>query len=112
MRALLLGLFLSLGVSSASAQDTSSAITVDTAARRATLLVDTTARPPISPRRAALLSLAIPGYGQSRLGRNNGAMVFALAEVAFIGMARKAAIDLREAKIARKDSVLINYLND
>lgn len=73
---------------------------------------DTTGKPPVSPRRAAFLSLMAPGYGQIRLGRPNTAMLFSLIEVASIGMARKSAMDLAEARMSRKDSVLTSFEPD
>lgn len=39
-------------------------------------------------------------------------MLFAVIEVAAIGMARKAAQDLREAKAAPRDSVVTSYQTD
>lgn len=72
---------------------------------------DSLSKPPISARRAALYSLLTPGYGQMKLNRTNGAIVFAVAEVAFLGMARKSAYDLRDAKAARRDSVLVSFDN-
>jgi len=73
---------------------------------------DTTKKPPLSPRRAFLSSLILPGYGQSVLGRNKAAMLFAVVEVGSIGMARKAAIDLREAEGLPRDSVVATYKID
>ncbi len=55
----------------------------DGAARRAGRGDSVRPRPPISPRGAFLRSLAIPGWGQARLGRNLTAGVF----VAFEGIA-------------------------
>ena len=57
-----------------------------------------TPKPPMSPRRAFLSSLLIPGYAQNVFGRDRAAMLFAVIEVGSIGMARKSAMDLAEAK--------------
>lgn len=75
-------------------------------------LPDSLRRPPIAPRRAMLLSLAIPGYAQSRLNRPTAAVLFATTEILALGMARKAGQDLREAKAARKDSVPTGFSAD
>jgi len=73
---------------------------------------DTVPRPPLSPRRAFLTSLLLPGYAQTVFGRNKAAMLFAVVEVGSIGMARKSAIDLQEAKALRGDSVVATYKID
>ncbi|MBA3657660.1 MAG: hypothetical protein H0W69_09950 [Gemmatimonadaceae bacterium] len=77
------------------------------AAKRDSALV-----PPLSPRRAFLLSLLIPGYSQIRLERPNGAALFGAAEIVSIGMARKAALDLREARRGARDSVVLTFQVD
>ena len=69
--------------------------------------IDTT--PPLSPRRAFLTSLLLPGYAQTVFGRSKAAMLFAVVEVGSIGMARKSAQDLQEAKALRGDSVVATY---
>lgn len=73
---------------------------------------DSLSRPPISPRRALVLSLVLPGYAQSRLRRPAAAVLFAATEVLFVGLARQAALDLREAKAARRDSVPTTFTVD
>jgi hypothetical protein len=65
--------------------------------------------PPLSPRRAFLTSLLLPGYGQLRLQRPNAAALFGTAEILSIGMARKAALDLREARRGARDSVVLTW---
>ena len=74
-------------------------------ATASTALASDTPRPPMSPRRAFLTSLALPGYAQTVFGRSKAAMLFSLVEIGAIGMARKAAIDLAEAKGMPRDSV-------
>lgn len=71
-----------------------------------------TPKPPMSPRRAFLSSLILPGYAQTVFGRDRAAMLFAIIEVGSIGMARKAAQDLGEAKGLPKDSVVATYKTD
>jgi len=73
---------------------------------------DTTHKPPLSPRRAFLTSLLIPGYAQTVLNRDKAAMLFAVVEIGSIGMARKAAQDLAEAKGLAHDSVVATYKID
>ncbi len=77
-----------------------------------TLQTPGSTRPPISPRRAFLSSLILPGYGQDRLDRPKAAMLFATIEVVTLGMAAKSAHDLRDAKGASKDSVVSTYKTD
>ncbi|MEP6730386.1 MAG: hypothetical protein ABJE10_07100 [bacterium] len=63
-------------------------------------------RPPLSPRRAFLYSLAIPGFAQSRLGRPVAGAIFVFTESIAIGMLRQSSIELREAKSFRTDSLV------
>jgi hypothetical protein len=68
-------------------------------------------RPPLSPRRAFLYSLLLPGYSQSVLGRNRaGALQLAFEAVA-ITMVRISAADVREARRNLMDSVIVSYVN-
>ena len=73
---------------------------------------DSLRKPPIAPRRAMLLSLVLPGYAQSRLGRPTSSIIFATGEIIALGMARKSALDLRAAKAARHDSTATGYTVD
>ena len=73
---------------------------VDTAARAIV-------RSPISPRRAFLYSLALPGYGQSLLGRPTAATIFVLAEAIGIAMLRQSSAELQEARRLRTDSLVV-----
>ena len=74
--------------------------------------VDTTPKPPMSPRKAFLTSLLLPGYAQTVFGRDRAAMLFTIIEVGSIGMARKAAMDLAEARGLPRDSVVATYKID
>jgi hypothetical protein len=74
--------------------------------------VDTTRAPPMSPRKAFLASLLLPGYAQTVFGRDHAAMIFTVVEIGAIGMARKSALDLAEAKGAPRDSVVTSYRID
>jgi hypothetical protein len=73
---------------------------------------DTTAKAPLSPRRAFLTSLLLPGYAQARLNRPTASMLYAAFEVLSIGMARKSAQDLHEAKRFAGDSIVTSYSVD
>jgi hypothetical protein len=68
--------------------------------------------PPMSPRRAFLTSLLLPGYAQTVFGRDRAAMLFTIIEVGSIGMARKSALDLAEARALAHDSVVATYKID
>jgi len=72
-------------------------------------VVEVPTRPPISPRRAFLRSLLMPGYGQIALDRSVAAGIFAFVEVSALGMARRSALNLREAKRAPRDSIVDRY---
>jgi hypothetical protein len=66
----------------------------------------------MSPRRAFLTSLLLPGYAQTVFGRDRAAMLFTIIEVGSIGMARKSALDLAEARALAHDSVVATYKVD
>lgn len=73
--------------------------------------IDTSTRPvvqpPLSPRRAFLYSLALPGYAQSRLGRPTASAIFVTAEVIGIAMLRESNAALRQAMRLRTDSLIV-----
>jgi len=64
------------------------------------------ARPPLSPRRAFLYSLLLPGYGQSVLGRPGAGAIFVLTESIAIAMLRESRADLAEARALKGDSLV------
>lgn len=76
------------------------------------IVSDSLQRPPLSPRRALIYSLILPGFAQSRLDRPTASILFAVGEVLSIGMARKAAMDLREARAALSDSIPTGFSAD
>ena len=94
------------------AQRTAPPAGVRNAAALADTLPDSLTHPPIAPRRAMLYSMLLPGFSQSRLNRPTSSIIFAVAEVLAIGMARKSALDLREARAARKDSIPTGFTAD
>jgi len=63
-------------------------------------------KPPLSPRRAFLYSLAIPGYSQAVLGRPTAGALFVLTEAIAIAMLRESTADLREAERFKTDSLV------
>ncbi len=65
------------------------------------------ATPPLTPRRAFLYSLLLPGYSQSVLGRTTAGAVFVLSESIAIAMLRESKADLREARALRADSLVV-----
>lgn len=68
-------------------------------------------RPPLSPRRAFVYSLALPGYAQSLLGRGRtGTLLLAFESVALV-MIRESAGSLREARRNLADSVIVSYVD-
>jgi hypothetical protein len=69
-------------------------------------------RAPVSPGRAFLTSLFVPGLGQSRLGRQLPGAIYAGIEVMSIVMLLKAQNDLRIARGASRDVVVNRYRVD
>ena len=63
-------------------------------------------KPPLSPRRAFLYSLAIPGYSQAVLGRPTAGALFVLTEAIAIAMLRESQADLNEARRFQTDSLV------
>jgi hypothetical protein len=100
---------LALPASGASAQVADSARIGPTARRAAALdTLPRTARsgPPISPKRALLQSLLIPGWGQASLDRNTAGGLFVALEVTSIAMLVQSKKQLSIAREAARDSVL------
>jgi hypothetical protein len=67
--------------------------------------------PPLSPRRAFLYSLALPGYSQSVLGRHRAGALQVAFEAVSIVMVRMSAADLREARRNLADSITISFVD-
>jgi hypothetical protein len=74
-------------------------------ASRAPQPTDTLNRLRVSPGRAFLTSLLVPGLGQSRLKRPKAALFFVAIEAGAVGMSVKSWNDLSKAKAARSDTV-------
>jgi hypothetical protein len=64
-------------------------------------------RPPVSPGRAFLTSLFVPGLGQSRLGRQLPGAIYAGVEAMSVVMILKAKNDLRIAR-SHADAHIVN----
>lgn len=77
----------------------------DSAVRREAL------RPPLSPRRAFLYSLAVPGSAQAILGRPTAAALFVLGEAVTVTMIRETRANLREAQRFQGDSIVITTVD-
>jgi hypothetical protein len=69
-------------------------------------------RPPVTPRRAFLYSLAAPGAGQAALGRQFWGGAFFLTEGLSLALVYRSAEDLRLARAFRADSVPLTYQVD
>ena len=71
-------------------------------------VADSVPRPPISPRRAFLYSLVIPGMGQAKLDRAHAGAIFATLEGVAIAMAAKSSWLRRQAR-AHQDSIVVRW---
>jgi hypothetical protein len=69
-------------------------------------------RPPVTPRRAFLYSLAVPGAGQAALGRQFWGGAFFLTEGLSLALVYRSAESLRLARHFRADSVPETYQVD
>jgi hypothetical protein len=66
----------------------------------------------VSPRKAALRSLALPGWGQATLDRGAAGGVFFLLEATSVAMIVKTKRSLDHAKEARGDSIFLGWETD
>jgi hypothetical protein len=69
-----------------------------------------TVRPPITPKRAFLTSLLIPGAAQNVLGRHRVGAGLIAVEAMSIAMLRESGADLREARQQAGDSLVLSYV--
>jgi hypothetical protein len=69
------------------------------------------ARPPITPRRAFLYSLAVPGLGQTVLGRHRTAAAMLGVEAISIVMIRESRAGRLQAARAAADTVITSYVD-
>ena len=69
-------------------------------------------KPPVTPRRAFLYSLFVPGAGQVALGRQGVGGAFFLSEGLALALVHRSAEDLRLARQFQGDSVPASYQVD
>jgi hypothetical protein len=69
-------------------------------------------RSPITPKRAFLSSLFVPGSAQNILGRHRAAVALLGVEAMSIAMIRESGGDVREARQQRGDSVVVSYVDE
>jgi Family of unknown function (DUF5683) len=94
------------GASDAKCQRADS-VRVSPKASRVDTVVAPIPTPPLSPRRAFLYSVVLPGYGQTVLGRPTAAALFVLGESIGIVMLRESNAELRDARQLQTDSLLV-----
>jgi hypothetical protein len=68
--------------------------------------------PPITPRRAFLYSLLVPGAGQAKLDRATAGGMFFLIEAVGLALVHRSAEDLRIARTFANDSIPLRYQVD
>lgn len=66
-------------------------------------------RPPLSPGRSFAYSFLVPGYAQTVLGRPKASALFIALEAMCVTMLRQAQFDLRQARNAGTDSVVVSW---
>lgn len=113
-RFFLLSLLLVLGAAASAAsvegqqQDSAQAgVRTKPSTRRTPVPRDSIKGPPISPGRAFLYSLLLPGLGQAKLDRPSTGILFATIEVISILQLRQAEMDLAYAKRHHADTVVL-----
>ena len=74
--------------------------------------ISDTTRPPITPTRAFLYSLAIPGLGQAKLDRPLVGAGFFLVEAFAIALVHRSVDDLRIARSYQRDSIPLRFAVD
>ena len=68
--------------------------------------------PPITPRRAFVYSLLVPGSAQGILRRNKAAAAFVFVEAVTLSMIRESGADVHEARRTQNDSIVVTYVDD
>jgi hypothetical protein len=66
--------------------------------------------PPLTPKRAFLYSLLLPGFGQSRLDRGVSGALFASVELSALSMVRRSRADLTEARRYLTDTLPSDFV--
>lgn len=111
LRAALLGVVCAVPTP-ASGQVTVDSIRVRADSARPVAVRPDSLRPPVSPGRAFLTSLFVPGLGQSRLGRQFPGAIYAGIEAMSIVMLLKAKNDLRIAQSQAAVQIVTRYSVD
>ena len=106
MRSLVAALLVVASGSVMHAQDTTVAPSTGAAAKPAA----TRLTPPLSPKRAFLYSLILPGFGQSRLDRGVSGALFASVELSALAMVRRSRADLTEARRYQTDTLPSDFI--
>jgi len=81
------------------------------AARPARVNPADTVRPPITPKRAFLMSLVVPGSAQNLLGRHRAGVAFIGVETMSIAMIRESGADVAEARRQLGDTLVMSYVD-
>ncbi len=66
-------------------------------------------KPPLSPGRSFAYSFLVPGSAQTALGRPRASALFIAFEAVAVTMLRQAQFDLRQARNAGTDSVVVSW---
>ena len=66
---------------------------------------------PLTPRRALVYSIFVPGSAQSILGRHKAAAAFVLVEAITISMVRESVADVRQARRFANDTTVVSYVD-
>ena len=82
---------------------------VETPSRRRRAAAPDSLGPPITPRRAFLLSLLVPGAGQAKLDRGYAGGMFFLIEISALVLVHRSAEDYRIARRFSGDSIPLRY---
>lgn len=69
-------------------------------------------KPPLSPRRAFLVSFVVPGLAQARLDRTTSGALFAGVEMGAVIMLRRSLENLRDVRAASGDTLPGNFTVD
>lgn len=81
----------------------------ESTSRRRRAVVPDSLGPPITPRRAFLLSLLVPGAGQAKLDRGYAGGMFFLIEISALVLVHRSAEDYRIARRFSGDSIPLRY---
>jgi hypothetical protein len=69
------------------------------------VLAQASPKPPISPKKALIRSLIVPGWGQASLDRGTAGAIFVTIEVLSVAMLQQSKSQLHAAQRAQRDSI-------